>query len=110
MMIAVSTLYAISQLPRHIIFLYGTVVNWGTRELAIVWNLAVLLSSSASCYNPVIYAWMNVTYRHGLTRVLRLIFCCAEDKNKLPAPKRHLRTPHDYTGGEETQNQRNITQ
>nr|VZH96083.1 unnamed protein product [Spirometra erinaceieuropaei] len=65
MMIAVSALYAISQLPRHILFLYGTIVNWGTKELAIAWNIAVFLSSSASCYNPFVYAWMNQTYRTG---------------------------------------------
>ncbi len=79
-MIAVSALYAISQLPRHVIYLYGTVVNWNTRELAIAWTFGVLLSSSASCYNPFIYAWMNQTYRNGFLRVL--CCCCAEWRRK----------------------------
>ncbi|VDD74087.1 unnamed protein product [Mesocestoides corti] len=68
MMIAVSALYAVSQLPRHVIYLYGTVVNWASKDLAIAWMFVVLLSSSASCYNPFIYAWMNQTYRIGFTR------------------------------------------
>uniref|UniRef100_A0A5K3ENA9 G_PROTEIN_RECEP_F1_2 domain-containing protein n=1 Tax=Mesocestoides corti TaxID=53468 RepID=A0A5K3ENA9_MESCO len=80
MMIAVSALYAVSQLPRHVIYLYGTVVNWASKDLAIAWMFVVLLSSSASCYNPFIYAWMNQTYRIGFTRVL--CCCCVKWKNK----------------------------
>ncbi|KAL5966346.1 RYamide receptor [Taenia solium] len=80
MMIAVSALYAISQLPRHVIYLYGTVVNWASRDLAIAWTFVVLLSSSASCYNPFIYAWMNRTYRTGFSRVL--CCCCIKWRNK----------------------------
>ncbi|KAM7536575.1 hypothetical protein Aperf_G00000086005 [Anoplocephala perfoliata] len=80
MMIAVSALYAISQLPRHIIYLYGTLVDWGSRDLAIAWMFVVLLSSSSSCYNPFVYAWMNQTYRTGFYRVL--CCCCIKWKKK----------------------------
>ncbi|VDO06281.1 unnamed protein product [Rodentolepis nana] len=80
MMIAVSTIYAISQLPRHVIYLYGTIVEWNSRVFAIAWTFSTLLSSSASCYNPFIYAWMNQTYRMGFSRVL--CFCCNKWKKK----------------------------
>ncbi|KAL7058022.1 hypothetical protein AAHC03_016572 [Spirometra sp. Aus1] len=101
MMIAVSALYAISQLPRHILFLYGTIVNWGTKELAIAWNIAVFLSSSASCYNPFVYAWMNQTYRTGFLLVFRSVCCCCYKKYPHPVPLQFKSRHQVFTAADE---------
>ncbi|VEL06704.1 unnamed protein product [Protopolystoma xenopodis] len=70
MMLTVTLLYAISQLPRHVVYLYGTFVNWCRAGFGLTWHLVILISSSASCYNPFVYAWMNPTYRIGFITAL----------------------------------------
>ncbi|VEL22422.1 unnamed protein product [Protopolystoma xenopodis] len=72
MVILVASLYAISQLPRHIATLatrYLSEAFYRRWEL-YVWLACQMLSWSATCYNPFVYAWMNRGFRRGLYDLL----------------------------------------
>nr|ANO39128.1 GCR477 [Schmidtea mediterranea] len=75
MVITISFLYTLSQLPRHIIYLCSITnesSNLFWQNKRILWICVILLSASSSCYNPIIYFWMNTTYRKLLRRIFRL--------------------------------------
>lgn len=43
------------------------------RGLPYVWAALHWLSMSHACYNPVIYCWMNATFRKGFYKALRWV-------------------------------------
>ena len=77
MVIIVATLYALSQLPRHIVYLVTlNDANAFQREtMMYIWLFCQLCTWSATCYNPFIYSWMNRTFRRGMADLLRRAFC-----------------------------------
>ncbi|KAG8183874.1 hypothetical protein JTE90_005336 [Oedothorax gibbosus] len=79
MLIAIVVLFGVCWLPYHVYFLYvyhhqDAVVSDSIQHvyLAIYW-----LAMSNSCYNPVVYYWMNARFRD----YFRTVVCC---------PKRRL--------------------
>ncbi|VDP74419.1 unnamed protein product [Echinostoma caproni] len=81
MVITVATLYAVSQLPRHVTYL--VTVNspkaFERETMMYVWLVCHFCTWSATCYNLFIYAWMNRAFRRGLYDLIYLIFywfCC----------------------------------
>ncbi|CAL8072653.1 unnamed protein product [Calicophoron daubneyi] len=80
MVIIVATLYAGSQLPRHIIYLVTMKSpNAFEREtMMYVWLVCQLCTWSATCYNPFIYAWMNRAFRREILDLIPMIccYCC----------------------------------
>jgi hypothetical protein len=78
MMMTVVFIYAICWLPVHTITLVG---DWKPSiydlpGMNAVWVFCHWLSMSNSCYNPIIYCWMNTKYRQGFKYVFRCFPCC----------------------------------
>ncbi|CAH8603394.1 unnamed protein product [Schistosoma bovis] len=71
MVIIVASLYAISQLPRHIIYLITMNKPDAFEKDTIIygWLLCQLSAWSATCYNPIVYVWMSRTFRRGLSEI-----------------------------------------
>ncbi|CAH8587076.1 unnamed protein product [Heterobilharzia americana] len=88
MVITVASLYAISQLPRHLIYLITMNKPDAFQRDTIIytWLLCQLSAWSATCYNPIVYIWMSRTFRSGLFEVFNnLCFCfngCRRIHNK----------------------------
>nr|ANO39122.1 GCR361 [Schmidtea mediterranea] len=101
MMIAVSLAYAISQLPRHITWLY-LFYSQGFQWANLIWNIVVLLQISSTCYNPIIYCWMNHSYRHRF-----IYYLCVLTKmnafRQLNPPKFRTNTNTEFSSGMLTQ-------
>ncbi|CAH8288055.1 unnamed protein product [Schistosoma turkestanicum] len=76
MVIIVASLYAISQLPRHIIYLITMNKPDAFQRDTIIysWLLCQLSAWSATCYNPIVYIWMSRTFRRGLSEIFNNIF------------------------------------
>ncbi|KAF5405722.1 Tachykinin receptor [Paragonimus heterotremus] len=91
MVICVATLYAVSQLPRHIVYLVTmNSPNAFEREtMMYVWLFCHLSTWSATGYNPFIYAWMNRAFRRGLLDLLYNIFCFCRIK-RIFGRRRHI--------------------
>ncbi|KAL3307976.1 hypothetical protein Ciccas_013499 [Cichlidogyrus casuarinus] len=70
MMIVASLLYGILQLPKHAMYIYMQVKEYEVYNGLLLWNCFILLGVSSSCYNPIIYAWMNRQYRIGFVQAL----------------------------------------
>ncbi|VDQ03893.1 unnamed protein product [Trichobilharzia regenti] len=68
MVIIVASLYAISQLPRHLIYIITVNKPDAFQRDTIIytWLLCQLSAWSATCYNPIVYIWMSNTFRRGL--------------------------------------------
>ncbi|VDP95648.1 unnamed protein product [Echinostoma caproni] len=73
MLITVAILYGLSQLPRHIVYLHGSLHRefWQTSWSVRLWTAVSFTRDSSTCYNPFIYAWVNKNYRHEVYRLLR---------------------------------------
>ncbi|TPP62297.1 Neuropeptide Y receptor [Fasciola gigantica] len=98
MVIIVATLYAVSQLPRHLAYL--VTVNspraFERETMMYIWLVCHFCTWSATCYNPFIYAWMNRAFRRGLYDLFYLIFywffcyctacfcCCCRQEDGTP--------------------------
>lgn len=85
MVIIVATLYAVSQLPRNVIFMCGIIQPnlWAIRGSQMMWIACHLVAVSGTCYNPVIYCWMSKNFRYGFARVLRpCLPCCLRNRDR----------------------------
>ena len=77
MMITVVVIYAICWLPLHTITLIGDQHPeiYDLKYVNVIWLICHWLAMSNSCYNPVIYCWMNSKYRDGFRYLLRWCPC-----------------------------------
>ena len=77
MMITVVIIYAICWLPLHTVTLVGDQHPeiYNSSYMNLVWISCHWLAMSNSCYNPVIYCWMNSKYRSGFKYALRWCPC-----------------------------------
>ena len=96
MMIIVVIIYGICWLPLHTITLVGDsheeIYNY--RYIYVVWTACHWLAMSNSCYNPIVYCWMNTRYRNGFRYALR--FCPGVNYNpEQHSPERFQRL-HTY--------------
>ena len=75
MMIIVVIIYALCWLPLHTITLVGDSYEtiYSYLYIHIIWTACHWLAMSNSCYNPIVYCWMNSKYRQGFRYALR--FC-----------------------------------
>ena len=75
MMITVVVIYAICWLPLHTITLVGDSYDevYSYPYIHVIWTACHWLAMSNSCYNPIVYCWMNSRYRNGFRYALR---CC----------------------------------
>ncbi|CAH1794468.1 unnamed protein product [Owenia fusiformis] len=76
MMITVVIIYAICWLPLHTITILGDLQPsiWHNQYMNVVWICSHWFAMSNSCYNPLVYCWMNAKYRNGFKHVFRK--CC----------------------------------
>ena len=77
MMITVVIIYALCWLPLHTLTILGDVHQeiYDFRYIQVVWIACHWLAMSNSCYNPMVYCWMNSKYRNGFRYVLRFCPC-----------------------------------
>ena len=71
MMITVVVIYAICWLPLHTITLVGDSYDevYSYPYIHVIWTACHWLAMSNSCYNPIVYCWMNSRYRNGFQRL-----------------------------------------
>ena len=83
MMITVVIIYALCWLPLHTITLVGDnhPEIFEFQHISIVWTSCHWLAMSNSCYNPMVYCWMNSKFRNGFRYVLRFCPCVRMDKS-----------------------------
>ncbi|CAH8621808.1 unnamed protein product [Schistosoma rodhaini] len=83
MVIIVASLYAISQLPRHIIYLITMNKPDAFERDTIIysWLLCQLSAWSATCYNPIVYIWMSRTFRRELSEIFNNLCFCSNVHN-----------------------------
>ena len=76
-MLTVVIIYALCWLPLHIVTLIGDTDNaiWHFKYIQVVWISCHWLAMSCCCYNPMVYCWMNSTFRNGFRYVLRFLPC-----------------------------------
>ncbi|XP_062539678.1 RYamide receptor-like [Armigeres subalbatus] len=77
MMITVVAVFTVCWLPFNIFMLVPLDPDW--RPLPYLWFAFHWLAMSHSCYNPIIYCYMNVKFRQGFRRlweVIRRNCCC----------------------------------
>ena len=74
----VAMLYAVSQLPRHIMYLVtmSRPTAFEGTTMLYIWLACQLCTWSATCYNPFIYAWMNQEFRQSMYESFGNILCC----------------------------------
>lgn len=77
MMMTVVLIYALCWLPLHTITLLGDMHPdiYGFSYIQVIWCACHWLAMSNSCYNPMVYCWMNSKYRNGFRYVLRYCPC-----------------------------------
>ena len=83
MMLTVVVIYALCWLPIHTIILIGDryPAIWTFRYIQVIWIACHWLSMSSCCYNPMVYCWMNSTFRNGFRYVLRFLPCIDLNSN-----------------------------
>jgi len=80
-MITVVVIYALCWLPIHAITLIGDRHPdiWAFQHIQSVWVVCHWLAMSNSCYNPIVYYWMNAKFRNGFCYVFRRCPCVQYD-------------------------------
>ncbi|OON23176.1 hypothetical protein X801_00911 [Opisthorchis viverrini] len=98
MVIIVATLYAVSQLPRHVVYLV-TLNNadaFRQETMMYIWLFCQLCTWSATCYNPFIYSWMNRTFRRGMVDLLRRALCLRQFRILSRLSRRGTQSPDTF--------------
>ena len=96
MMITVVAIYASCWLPTHLITILGDATNgriYDAPEMSIVWIFFNWLAMSSSCYNPIIYIWMNSKFRQGFKKALRCLPCIVYDDTSAVIFNYHSQNP-----------------
>lgn len=86
MMITVVIIYALCWLPLHTITLVGDAHEqiYHYRYIQVIWIACHWLAMSNSCYNPIVYCWMNSKFRNGFCYVMRWLPCIHYHDNATP--------------------------
>ncbi|CAB3238990.1 unnamed protein product [Arctia plantaginis] len=89
MMVIVVTVFTISWLPLNMFIVLWTIhehdESWGMWPgMPYVWFASHWLAMSHSCYNPIIYCYMNGRYRRGFKQAFGCLF-----HMRLDTPSRH---------------------
>ncbi|CAG0919366.1 unnamed protein product [Notodromas monacha] len=79
MMLMVVLVYTLCWIPQHTLTILGDAHEaiWAYDQIAWVWFACHWLSMSHTCYNPIIYCWMNAKFRAGFRAVLASLPCAA---------------------------------
>ncbi|GLV41076.1 RYamide receptor [Carabus blaptoides fortunei] len=77
MMLAVVIVFTLCWLPFNtlVVVAYSDVVS-DMPALPYIWLVLHWLAMSHSCYNPIIYCYMNARFRAGFLQVLASFPCC----------------------------------
>ncbi|XP_063975491.1 RYamide receptor isoform X2 [Diachasmimorpha longicaudata] len=103
MMMAVVIAFTVCWLPFNVLTLIldnnDSIHSW--KGLPVVWATLHWLSMSHSCYNPVIYCWMNGRFRSGFIIALGSVpgLRRALPEHRLPANTSTARVPHTGNDG-----------
>ncbi|XP_028026002.1 RYamide receptor-like [Bombyx mandarina] len=87
MMVTVVAVFVVCWLPLNMFIVLWT-LHEGDEDWAVwpgmpyVWFASHWLAMSHSCYNPLIYCYMNAKYRHGFKQVLSGLFCLKLNESK----------------------------
>lgn len=75
MMMTVVIIYGVCWLPLHTITLVGEYHPsiYTFQYIQPIWIMCHWLAMSNSCYNPIVYCWMNVRFRAAFARICH---CC----------------------------------
>ncbi|KAJ8727508.1 hypothetical protein PYW07_001627 [Mythimna separata] len=89
MMLIVVTVFTMSWLPLNIFIvlwtLHGDEEEWGRWPgMPYMWFACHWLAMSHSCYNPLIYCYMNVRYRRGFKEILGGLLCWRKKGSSRP--------------------------
>ncbi|XP_013139024.1 PREDICTED: neuropeptide Y receptor-like isoform X2 [Papilio polytes] len=81
MMVTVVAVFITCWLPLNIFIVLWTVhekdEKWATwAGMPYVWFASHWLAMSHSCYNPIIYCYMNARYKRGYKQALSCLLCC----------------------------------
>ena len=74
MMLAVVVIYAICWLPLHVITLIGDAIPrvvWRVEHIQSIWVVCHWVAMSSCAYNPIVYCWMNSSFRRGFATAFR---------------------------------------
>ncbi|KAA3674728.1 uncharacterized protein DEA37_0007482 [Paragonimus westermani] len=76
MLIIVAVMYGLSQLPRHVLYLHGSInqVFWYQSYSIRLWAVATFARDASTCFNPFIYAWVNKNFRKDVYSLFRPLF------------------------------------
>ncbi|KAJ8733360.1 hypothetical protein PYW08_001658 [Mythimna loreyi] len=89
MMLTVVTVFTMSWLPLNIFIIlwavHGEEEEWGKWPgMPYMWFICHWLAMSHSCYNPMIYCYMNVRYRRGFKEILGKLLCWKKKASSRP--------------------------
>ena len=86
MTITVVVIYGLCWLPLHTITLLGEAQPsiYTFKFIQPIWITCHWLAMSNSCYNPIVYCWMNRRFRSGFKLAFRRCPCISLDD---PVPK-----------------------
>ncbi|KAF5406170.1 hypothetical protein PHET_00286 [Paragonimus heterotremus] len=76
MLTIVAVMYGLSQLPRHVLYLHGSInqVFWYQSYSIRLWAVATFARDASTCFNPFIYAWVNKNFRKDVYSLFKPLF------------------------------------
>ena len=71
MLLVLAILFALSWMPYHAIYLYTDFSSRSPADTSLILSYAVLLGHSHSAQNPVLYCFMNASFKRGLRNLMK---------------------------------------